>query len=470
MNTSRSVVFLSVAVAASPLFGAPVPQRSGGDPFDRSPEMKEGGTIRNWETLNAYTPGGELQRVAELVPVGGTLVIVNGCLTCPKFLQSYPGVEAVAHDYKDNATVRFVYLYKTLAHPENGGFVQPMTLEERRAHAARAAKNLKTSIPFLVDGMDNAMLTSCGGSPNSEVVVNGEGTILHAKGWCNGDDLRKALRTIVGETETVTSERSLGLPPFKRVSGSRGRVVPRAKPSEPLTALRMVPVDSTSPHYVKLRAEAGRRATTGGASELFLGFHVDPIHDVHWNNLVDPLTFTVTGPDGVILAPPSGTAPKVDVPTDHDPREFIVSIDGWSSSKPLTVTVVYFACSDGEEKFCKRVEQVYEVFPERDRFAGSVSARNGRQQQRGGLSSQRDRGQMLERMDNNGDGALTRAELRGTPMERHFDRIDRNSDGVLDKEELAAMRARGSRDTSRTRSSDRPVRKSTPSNQEPSSD
>ena len=62
-----------------------------------------------------------------LVPENGSLVVINGCLTCPKFLRSYAGMEALARDHAGNEALRFVYLYKTLAHPENDGFVQACT-------------------------------------------------------------------------------------------------------------------------------------------------------------------------------------------------------------------------------------------------------------------------------------------------------------------------------------------------------
>jgi hypothetical protein len=361
-------------------------------------------------------------------------------------------------------------LYKTLAHPENYGFVQPFAIEERRAHASLAASKLKTSIPFIVDGMDNMALKAFGGSPNSEVVVNGEGTILHAQGWSKGEDLREALKAIVGETKTVTDERSLSLPPFNRVPPSRGATVPRAKPSGPMMALRLEPSPSEDTHYVKLRAEAGQRAASGGEAELLLGFHLDPIHDVHWNNLVDPLVFSVSGPEGVVLTPPTDAAPKVDTPTDHDPREFILKINEWTMDKPLTVEVIYYACSDGKEAFCKKVEQTYLVYPERDRYAGMVQSRSGGQRGRGGENGRPDRAQMIQRMDRDGNGELSLEEVRGTPMEDRFERMDRNGDGVVDKDELDSMRSRGSRDTTRRRSSGHPARESRPSSPEKSSD
>ena len=89
---------------------------------------------------------------------------------------------------------------------------------------------------------------------------------------------------------------------------------------------------------------------------MYLGFHLDPIHDVHWNNLVDPISFVVSVPDGTSVTPAKGSAPKVDQATDEDPREFLIEIDQWSGDEPLTVSVRYFACSDTQE-WCRLVEQ-----------------------------------------------------------------------------------------------------------------
>jgi len=81
--------------------------------------------------LEVYSSKGNKIKVTDLFKNKPT-VIVSGCLTCPVFLRTYPGVEAVYQDYKGK--VDFYYLYKTLAHPENHGYIQPITIEERLTH------------------------------------------------------------------------------------------------------------------------------------------------------------------------------------------------------------------------------------------------------------------------------------------------------------------------------------------------
>ena len=415
--------------------------------------MTEGGTIVGWDELAVHDLSGSPTALKNLVPSEGRLVIVNGCLTCPKFLRSYSGVEAVARDYAEDDDTRFIYLYKTLAHPENNGYVQAFTLEERITQAKAASKQLKNTIPFYIDGMDNTALQALGNSPNSQVVVDSKGTILHCKGWSEGDALRTAMVKIAGPTETTTSADDLGLPAFKGVSRPAGNVVPRVRPTEPLTPLKLEPGNSDEPHFVKLRAEASRTALSGsgaGETELYLGFHLDPVHDVHWNNLVEPVAWTITAPEGVTVTPSSGTGPKVKAATDTDPREFLASIEGWQEQGPLTVTVTYFACSDGggddAKAFCRKVEQTYTVLRERDRGAGMVQSRTrgpgGRGGGRGDMARGQDPTQRMMRMDSDGDGKISAKEAAGSPLEMRFEMMDQNGDGVLDGEELEQMRQR----------------------------
>ena len=84
--------------------------------------VQAGSSIPGFAELTAYKASGCSTTLTELVPEEGHLVIVTGCLTCPKFLISHRDVEAVAHDYRSSdAPLSFVYVYKSLAHPENGG-------------------------------------------------------------------------------------------------------------------------------------------------------------------------------------------------------------------------------------------------------------------------------------------------------------------------------------------------------------
>ncbi|MCH2161745.1 MAG: EF-hand domain-containing protein [Phycisphaerales bacterium] len=437
---------------------------SGNDPFTRNRNMKAGESLQGWDGLMVHEQDGKAIAVDSLVPEDGTLVVVNGCLTCPKFLRSYAGMEALARDHAGNDKIHFVYLYKTLAHPENDSFVQAFALPERLAQMAEAEQRLKTSIPFVCDGMDNAALQAFGGSPNSQVVVDGDGRILHCAGWADADVLRKALVDIVGETETTTSVDDLDLPRFRGVTRPAGNIVPRVRPTEPLSALRMEPKASKETYFVKLRAEASQAAVSGDSGELYLGFHLDPIHHVHWNNLVDPIVFEVTAPEGVEVTPATATGPKVDAATDSDPREFLSKVTGWNGQGPLEVKVAYYACSDGNgdesKAFCRKVEQVYLVYPERDRSAGFVQARTGNRSrggrgERGGGGA----GEMLARLDRNQDGKLTLEEVRGSPLESRFERMDQDGDGVLGTEELQRMQQRmrgrgGSGDRRRNRDFD----------------
>jgi len=58
--------------------------------------------------------------------------------------------------------------------------------------------------------------------------------------------------------------------------------------------------------YAKLRAEGTRQLFETGRGTMYLGFHLDPLYRVHWNNEVDPVEFEITVPDGVTVTPSSG--------------------------------------------------------------------------------------------------------------------------------------------------------------------
>ena len=57
---------------------------------------------------------------------------------------------------------------------------------------------------------------------------------------------------------------------------------------------------------------SGQRPTSTrsntGCGRLYLGFHLDPYHAAHWNNLTEPLKFTIEAPETVELSQSVGEA------------------------------------------------------------------------------------------------------------------------------------------------------------------
>jgi hypothetical protein len=119
--------------------------------------------------------------------------------------------------------------------------------------------------------------------------------------------------------------------------------------------LQPIPGKNGAPFYAKLRAEGDESLLATGSGSLYLGFHLDPLYGVHWNNEVDALEFEVKSEQGVTITPAWGQGPKVTEAADADPR--------------------YFACDD-DNTFCIPVSQGYHVRLEADPDGGTVMDRS----------------------------------------------------------------------------------------------
>ena len=144
-------------------------------------------------------------------------------------------------------------------------------------------------------------------------------------------------------------------------------IVPGVRRPAGMVPLKIVPGKQKRPipYYATLRAEADRPFLTGGEGKLYLGFHLDPLYAVHWNNRVKPLEFRLEPAEGVRVTPSRGTGPKVKQPADKDPREFLLNIAATGQRRPLRLTVRYFACDDADT-FCIPVTQKYAIHLEPD--------------------------------------------------------------------------------------------------------
>ena len=358
---------------------------------------------------------------------GHYTVLTFGCLTCPPSIWNIAGLEAVHRDYAGKG-VRFFYIFKSLAHPELvGNYVQPFTMEERLDQARQAAKQFGTQIPWVVDAIDNRLKHALGDRPNSQFLIDPDGIVVSKRHWSHPGLVREELAELVGPVDPITQveDLHLNLQPPLPASAPRGAVqrIPRLE----LQPLVLEPRLQGTPFYAKLRAEGDEGLLRGGDGTLYLGFHLDPFHDAHWNNLTDPLSFRIETADGVVLDHWEASAEKVAAVTDSDPREFLLKVTAWPEDQPLRLTVTYFACV-GEES-CHALRQQYVLHRRRDIDGGGA---------RGEGPGFWDADEFASRLfagDANNDHRLSKEEAVGLLLP-HFEKLDTNSDGLLDRSEL----------------------------------
>ncbi|MFQ5766910.1 MAG: hypothetical protein ACE5ID_02880 [Acidobacteriota bacterium] len=274
--------------------------------------------------------------------------------------------------------VKFYYIYKALAHPEYHHYVMPFTLKERLMHVREAKRTLGSEIPWVCDGMDNKVKHALGGMPNAEFIVGPDGLVVERRVWSSPDKLRENLAALVGPVEHPTRIEDLHLPTLPPPQSVARNIVPPLEVQHPMRAVKIKPDlhDAKMPFYVKLRAEVDSDFQETGTGQMYLGFHLDPLYHVHWNNQADPLEFKVTGPASIHISPSAGQAPQVEEHADADPREFLVDLktDSKGESGPLDLEVHYFACDD-DNTFCVPVTQRYQIALKVDHDGGSAMRR-----------------------------------------------------------------------------------------------
>ncbi|CAA6677261.1 MULTISPECIES: peroxiredoxin [unclassified Lentimonas] len=307
--------------------------------------------------LNAVLPDGSPIKLRELTQ-GKYTVLSAGCLTCPEFHKAYREVEAAAADYTPKG-VQFFFVYKSLRHPEHSGYLQPQNMPERLLQMEAAKQKLETTVPWIVDTMDNEMREALGIGANSVYLISPDGEVVYASSRLKAESLRSALVKHVGAIKQVTSADDLNLPRISRPS----RIVNedndlQVKRPDGLTILKITPEKPEETYYVKLRVEAEKELLETGTGRLFLGFYPDPIHEAHWNNLTEPMQYTLTLPNGVEATPAKDQAVKGPGDTDTQPRQFWVSVKADKPIDSIQLKLDYFACTDS---LCLALTQSYTI-------------------------------------------------------------------------------------------------------------
>ncbi|APZ90506.1 deiodinase family protein [Fuerstiella marisgermanici] len=156
------------------------------------------GSLQEGPDLNAAAPDFELQRqdgtgrirLSSLIG-DKPIVLVFGNFTCGPFRSMYPTIEAVKQRHADMANFLMVYVRE--AHPSDGWAMksnvrvgveisQPKTLDERVAVAQTCAATLRTSMPLLVDDIDDSVGNAYSGMPARLYIIDQQGKVAYKSG------------------------------------------------------------------------------------------------------------------------------------------------------------------------------------------------------------------------------------------------------------------------------------------------
>lgn len=332
-------------------------------------------------------------------------------------------------DYRDR--VNFYYVYKRLAHPETNNFVEPATLEERLLHVAEAKRMTGTSIPWIADAMDDRMTKAYGGPYNGEFVIAPDGKVVRQRFWSNPTELRADLTALVGPVETPTKIADLPVRFRAEPRKIASNVVPRIDLPKGLSPVQVQHTQpGEHPIFVKLRAELTKKPDAKGKRKMYLGFYVDPIHRVHWNNAAGPVEVEILAQADSGIASTKLLGPKVQQSADIDARMFLVDVDKGAdatdseNATSFKIKLRYVVCDDAET-FCFPITQEFDVSLKPARHRSS----------RPGIFIN-DIFRNVAKYDKNGDGKITPQELGKGNVTMYMTHIDYNLDNVIDTEEI----------------------------------
>ena len=119
------------------------------------------------------------------------IVLIFGNFTCGPFRSQSGNIEKLYHRYQDRA--KFFLVYVREAHPSDGWWMmsnqrvgidltQPKSDSDRRSIAETCQKHLDIDIPFLVDGVDDAVGAVYSGMPNRLYLIDETGRIAFKNG------------------------------------------------------------------------------------------------------------------------------------------------------------------------------------------------------------------------------------------------------------------------------------------------
>jgi len=129
---------------------------------------------------------------------GRYVVFMFVAMTCPPARMQTPRFEELQAKYSPDDVV-FLLIYSRERHAGERGYPEfryAATDEDKQALADLLAK--RTSLPIVIDGIDERTLNSYGAVPNAAYVINPQGAIIFRSTWADSRKVKQVLDTALG--------------------------------------------------------------------------------------------------------------------------------------------------------------------------------------------------------------------------------------------------------------------------------
>jgi len=133
---------------------------------------------------------------------GHVLVLEFGSMSCPVFRTHAQNMERLKSIEGNRAFFMIVYTREAFPagdknvernRDEGVNIPQAASLDDRKAEALEAQRELRITIPMAVDSMKDSVSSAFGTFPNGAVVIGKDGNIAARQQWTNPDTLRTAI-------------------------------------------------------------------------------------------------------------------------------------------------------------------------------------------------------------------------------------------------------------------------------------
>ena len=129
---------------------------------------------------------------------GKVRVFMFGSISNPPARAQLPLWEKLREKY-DTAQVDLFVVYGRELHPGDkkqfSTFPAPTTVEEKTAYAKELAA--LTTLPVLLDGMDDAVFTAYGRVPNGAYVIDADGRLVFRETWADSQKVEQVIDTLL---------------------------------------------------------------------------------------------------------------------------------------------------------------------------------------------------------------------------------------------------------------------------------